>query len=341
MVYLENLINIVNTLFLKRGKMFDIVTVGSALVDVFVNTELGEIKKDGKKLIAYPVGSKISVKSIKFLIGGGGTNTAVSFSRLGFNTGYLGKIGNDKNGEEILDLLKKEGINFVGVRGGTTGYSVILDSKEHNRTVLTHKGASDELKYGELSLKKLKTKWFYFSSMLNDSLITQKNLIKLAAWSDVKIAFNPSMYQIKKDITSVKNILKKTDILILNKEEATLLVKKRHIEDLLECARLLGPKIVCITDGRRNTYAYNGFLMYTLKPHDIKIKERTGAGDAFASGFVAGFIKKDNLEFALQMGLANAESVVKYFGSKNKLLKWKEALKKIEKNPGKITKKEL
>ncbi len=321
--------------------MFDIITVGSALLDTFVSTELGEIKKDNKKLIAYPVGSKILIKDLKFLIGGGGTNTAVSFSRLGFKTAFLGKIGNDKNGDEILNLLKKEKVKFIGVREGITGYSIILDSKEHNRTILTYKGTSDKLKYKEISLNKLKTSWFYFSSMLSDSLITQKDLIKFASWADIKIAFNPSMYQIRKDINSVKTILKKTSILVLNKEEASLLVKKKKIEDILEFSHLLGPKIVCVTDGKRNIYAYNGSLMYTLKPHDLKIKERTGAGDSFASGFVAGFIKEDEIEFALQLGLANAESVVKYFGAKNKLLEWNEALKKIEKDPGKIKKKEL
>jgi len=321
--------------------MFDIITVGSGLVDAFASTKLGEVRKDGKKLIAYPVGSKILIKDLKFLIGGGGTNTAVSFSRLGFDVAYLGKIGSDKNGDEILGLLEKEKVKFIGVREGVTGYSIILDSKEHNRTILTYKGASDKLKYREISLNKLKTKWFYFSSMLNDSLATLKDLIKFATWSDIKIAFNPSIYQIKEEPKAVKAILKKTDILIFNREEASLLIKRRYIEDLLECAYLLGPKVVCITDGKKDVYAYNGFLMYTLKPHDIKIKERTGAGDAFASGFVAGFIKKDNLEFALQLGLVNSENVVKYFGAKNKLLGWKEALKKIEKNPGKITKKEL
>ncbi len=100
--------------------MYDVITVGSATVDVFAHTEseLITIKTShGKEeLIAYPSGSKILIDRLEFKIGGGGTNTAVSFSHLGLKTAYLGKIGNDENGEKVLKLLKKEKIDFVGVK---------------------------------------------------------------------------------------------------------------------------------------------------------------------------------------------------------------------------------
>ena len=86
---------------------YDVITVGSALSDVFVDTGLKTMKSHNKRLIAYPVGFKIAVKEIKFSIGGGGTNTAVGFARMGLKTAFLGKIGNDQTATEILNLLKK------------------------------------------------------------------------------------------------------------------------------------------------------------------------------------------------------------------------------------------
>ena len=80
---------------------FDIVTFGSAVVDVFVNTDVAEKNSS----ISYPVGEKILIKELKFDIGGGGTNTAVAFSRLGFKTGCICKLGGDENGREILEML--------------------------------------------------------------------------------------------------------------------------------------------------------------------------------------------------------------------------------------------
>ena len=147
---------------------FDVITVGSSTVDVFVSTNVETIGKKRnhkvKKMLAYPLGSKLLIKELKVTTGGGGTNTAVSFSRLGNKTAYLGKIGNDENGNIILKVLKKEKIEFIGIKGKEqTGYSVILDSKAHDRTILTHKGCNNNLRIKEIKLSELKTKWFYFS----------------------------------------------------------------------------------------------------------------------------------------------------------------------------------
>ena len=136
---------------------------------------------------------------------------------------------------------------------------------------------------------------------------------------------------------NLKKIIKNTDILIFNKEEAQLLVGKNSLNGLFKKIYRLGPSVVVITDGKKAVHAYDGKIKYTIKPHNIKIKETTGAGDAFASAFLAGMIKKKNIEFALKLGLANAESIITHIGTKNKLLRYNEALKVLKK-PTKIIK---
>jgi len=166
--------------------MYDVITVGSATVDVFANTkysELIKIKTSAEKeidLLAYPSGSKILIKDLRFTTGGGGTNTAVALSRLGHKVGFLGKLGCDENADFILKKLKEGGVDFLGVCGKEIGgYSVILDSIEHDRTILAYKGVNDNLKFKEVDLKKLKTKWFYFSAMLNESFKTLEKIAKV------------------------------------------------------------------------------------------------------------------------------------------------------------------
>ncbi|MCK5149618.1 carbohydrate kinase family protein [Candidatus Pacearchaeota archaeon] len=293
---------------------FDIITFGSAVGDVFVNTGLSE----RKNFISYPVGSKVLIKELKFDIGGGGTNTAVAFSRFGLKTGYLGKIGEDNSGKEILELLKKEKIEFLGKveKNTKSGYSIILDSKEKNRTILTYKGINNGLKINEIKIKK--TKWLYFSSVLGESFKTQKKLAEILIKKGTKIAFNPSSYLIKEK--NLKPILKLCHVLILNKEEAKILCKNK---DLLLGLHKLGPKIIVITDKNKSISCYDGNKKYFLKPHKIKVVERTGAGDAFASGFVAGLIVGKSISESLKLGLKESESVIKYFGAKNNLLKIK------------------
>ncbi len=301
---------------------FDIVSFGSALVDVFVNTNVAE----RGKFMAYPVGSKILIKDLKFDIGGGGVNTAVAFSRLGLKTGYIGKIGYDERGQDIIKLIKKEKVKFLGKieKGKKSGYSIILDSKEKNRTILSYKGINNELSFSGLP-KKIKTKWLYFSSVLGKSFETQKKLARKLKKKGIKIAFNPSSYLIKRK--NLKDIIKMTDILILNKEEAEMLTKKK--ENLLESLYELGAKIVVITNKNHPVFCFDGIKEYSLKPSKIKVIERTGAGDAFASGFVAGIIAGKTLPQSLFLGLKESEAVIRYFGSRNKLLrmnvkKWKK-----------------
>ena len=94
-------------------------------------------------------------------------------------------------------------------------------------------------------------------------------------------------------------------------------------KDLLVGLNKLGPKIVIITDKNNLISCYDGIKKYFLKPNNIKVVERTGAGDAFASGFVAGLIKGKSIEYCLKLGLRESESVIRYFGAKNNLLRMK------------------
>jgi len=327
--------------------MYDVICVGSATVDVFAKTKFSELIRffdKGKEtdLLAYPTGSKILIKELEFTTGGGGTNTAVSLRRLGHKTAWLGKLGNDDNAGFVINKLKKEKVDILAPKGPQpTGYSIILDSIKHDRTILAHKGVNDFLGFKEIPFKKLKTKWFYFSSMLNKSFKTLEKLAKYAKKNNIKIAFNTSSYLARKGPTYLKIILKRTDIFVLNKEEASCLVIGDETETLLKNICRLGPKIVVITDGKNGATAYDGNFTYHVDSHNIRIIETTGAGDAFASSFLSGIIKKNDIEFAMKLAVTNAESVITHHGAKNNLLKYNQALRLMKNKPVKVIKKKI
>ncbi|MBI5389578.1 carbohydrate kinase family protein [Candidatus Woesearchaeota archaeon] len=327
----------------KRG--FDVITVGSATVDVFVYTNKTEqIKIIDEQcehdLIAYPSGEKILINDLHFSTGGGGTNTAVAFARLGLKTGFVGNIGCDENGTKVKSLLHKEKVAFLGtVSNEKTGYSIILDSREHDRTILTYKESNNHLYYQKLPLPKLKTRWFYFSSMMEESYQTLEKLAAFAQSKGIKVAFNPSSYLTKKGLGYAGSLLKKTTVLILNKEEAEMLVGKDRIEKVLAKLRAAGPALVVITDGKHGAWAHDGKTIYCITPHKVNVVETTGAGDAFASGFLAGYLKKKDVCFALRLGQVNAESVIQHFGAKEILLTYSQAQKAIKKEQCKVVSK--
>lgn len=298
---------------------FDVITFGGAVIDVFVGTDLPE----KGKFIAYPTGSKILIKNLKFDVGGGGTNTAVAFSRLGLKTGWVGKVGGDDAGKNILDLMSREGVKFLGKieKNEISGFSVILDSRENNRTVLTHRGVNNAISISDIKIKKLKTKWVYYSSALEESFKTQVNLAPILKRKGIKIAFNPGSYTIENK--NLRPLLKFVDILTLNKEEAEILTKKKKnlLEELHKFIDKKG--IVVITDKNKKISCYDGNKKYFLIPNKVKVVERTGAGDAFASGFVAAHIVGKSIPESLKLGLKESESVIGHFGAKNNLLRMK------------------
>ena len=313
--------------------MYDVITLGSATIDVFAVTasELLTIRegRHQEKHICYPSGEKIVIQELDFLTGGSGLNAAVSFARLGLSAAYLGNLGRDENGERILDELDNENVDFIGTRSKEkTNYSIILNSMEHDRTILTHHGASDVLTKTAMP----KTRWLYTSSLLGASYRTALIILAKAKKRKVRTAANISMYLAKRKVRYLQPLLRNLDVLIFNKEEAQAMLgsKSEDVVYLLAKARTFGPEIIVITDGARGASAYDGDHVYHIAASKMKVRESTGAGDAFASGFVAALAKKKSLADALRYGLANAESCIMHTGAKQGLLSWRNATKKVK-----------
>lgn len=327
--------------------MYDIVTLGSATVDVFASTSSELVKfvtpQGEKDFIAYPSGSKILVSDVDFLVGGGGTNTAVSFSRMGLHTAFIGKIGVDDNSYKVLQLLERENIDFLGTKEGQTGYSIVLDSIENDRTILTFKGSNNTLQFTDISLGKIYTKWLYSSSMVGESFETLKKLFFYLHAQGVHIAFNPSSYQAKQGVEKLKDVLSICEVLILNLEEAALLLgHEGTIHQLAQQLQETGPKIVIITNGSKGATCYTQETFYDIEPTPhLNVVETTGAGDAFGSGFVTGLYYKLSIEDSLRIGMIQAESVIQFYGAKNNLLDKETAFTHLKNFQGHLQKETL
>jgi ribokinase len=318
--------------------MYDVVTLGSGTVDVFVKTSKPAIVKHGTHDdVCYAIGQKILVEDLHVDTGGGGTNAAVAFSRLGLKTGWLGRVGNDLHAKTVLGEMKRERVDFLGTSGaGMTGYSVILTGLEQNRTILAYKGANDTLIPAEVPWTKLRTKWLYLSAMMGKSFETLKKAALFAKKNSIRYAFNPSTYLAEQGVHALKPIIDGCDLLVLNREEAQAVLgtNKRCVEMLPELQKRA--KIAVITDGPKTAHAYNGIRHYAIEPPDIKVVETTGAGDAFAAGMLAGLIVKKDIAEALQWAMANSCSVIRHIGAKNRLLTRKE-IGQWTKHPAKLS----
>jgi ribokinase len=317
--------------------MYDVIALGSNTIDAFVYTDKNEsirIKTidSEETYISYPLGSKLLINDLDFYTGGGGTNASVCIARMGLKVAYIGKVGNDSNGMMVLEELKNENIDFLGeistMPEEKTGYSIVLDSIERNRTILSFRGANDTLDYLKINWEKLKTNWFYLSTMMGKSFEALEYAAEYADKNKIRVIFNPNNSICEKGAGYLENVLKNTEIFILNKEEASLLTGKNDSVKNLAALKKYGPKVVIITDGKKPIdcidYDNNHFVVHPL---DIKVLEVTGAGDSFSSTFLSGLIKTEDVELSLKLAIVNSHSVLEYKGAKNKLLTYDVAAK--------------
>ncbi len=327
--------------------MYDIITVGSSTVDVFAHAKFSETitiadPKGETTLLAFPLGAKIIIEDLDFTVGGGGTNTAVACARLGFKVGYIGKLGKGTNSDFIHKELKREKIDLLCAHGeGLAGYSVILDSLEHDRTILAFKGANDHLGKKDVPYGKLKAQWVYLSAMMGESFETAKQIAQHCERKGIKLAFNPSLYLAEKGTAHLAPILARTNLLVLNKEEAFALSKTGETGESLKKLHTAGAKMVVITDGKNPIYVFDGTQQYSCTPPPVKVVDATGAGDAFAATFMAGLFLKKSVEECIRMALANVASVLAHHGAKNILLTRKKLLSDAGKLKLKVPKKPL
>ncbi len=310
--------------------MFDIITFGSATRDAFFISKKFLLARHKKfttgRGLCLSLGSKIEIEDVLFRTGGGGTNTVTTFANQGFKTAFCGTIGKDISGQMIINELKASKIYDGFVRQTNlkpTSYSVILTSPGKDRTILAYRGASTELAKKDISWKRLKAKWLYLAPLSGKLCGLFEHLVDFAYKNKMKVVVNPGKSQLSLEKKTLKRILKKIDILILNQEEASLLTnipyqKEREIFQKLD---ELVSGIAIMTKGPEGVIVSDGKFLYQAKPVRSKVVERTGAGDSFGSGFVSSFMKEKDIEKAIQFGVANASSCLKEWGAKDGLLK--------------------
>ena len=320
-------------------KMNDIIAIGSATRDAFfkVNFKLTHFLKAASGW-AYllPLGEKLEVEDVFFTIGGNAINASVTFSRQGLRTACLAKIGEDVSGEEIRRRLKKEGVSLnllIQTSKKPTAYSVLLLSSGE-RTILNYRGASDTLDFSDLDFKKLKSRWWYVS-LTGRSIKIFQRLIKFASKNNISVAVNPSGYHLSHRPQEILASLKDITFLVLNEEEAARLtgISFKKEKEVFKKLDKLMPGILAVTNGKKGATISDGRFVYKVDTfQEKKLVDRTGAGDAFGSGFTAFLVQKGFNRFnisqlkpedvigAAQLASANATAVVEKMGATEGIL---------------------
>ncbi len=301
-----------------------VITVGTATLDVFLAGENFHAKRDVRThdyIEQFPLGEKIEVDQVVFSTGGDATNAAVTFARHGFDTSFMGKIGDDLPGREVVAALKNEGIktSLMAVdTNGSTDYSTLLLAPNGERTVLVFHGLSRSLATIDFDMSRVKGDLLYVTSMGGNFKFLSEVLL-VAKKAGMRVAYNPGTKEIA-DPAKLKTMLKNVDILSANREEMNKIFGKAEPKELLKSASSFC-EYVLLSDGSKGAWATDGKRIYRSGIYkQVKIIDRTGAGDAFGSGFVAALLVNRPMEQALTFASANSTSVVQHIGAKQGIL---------------------
>lgn len=308
-----------------------IVSLGRVLQDIILidRDDFAGVEIAGQSIFSeLTIGSKIDIDHLRYSVGGGALNSATTFARYGHESILFGTIAHDAAGEAILAGLDRENIDssYLATERGTTGCSIILlDAKTGERTILTHRGVSSQFRrFAPSDLDLVAPDWLYVTTIGGD-------MDKLLAFFEhardlgIKILFNPGDAEISQ-LPKLHGLLELVDVLLVNKTEAAKIVPGVVLSELIEHLAYYCP-IAIITDGVMGAIATNGKETWRLGVYEqVRMRDATGAGDAFGSGFLAQFADGASFADSLHFAAANAASVVQKYGANTGILTGSEDL---------------
>lgn len=312
-----------------------VICIGSASKDIFFPTKEGIVMKTpedvtSQKKIAFEVGAKYHINDRFEALGGCGVNQAIGLTRLGVPAMCYAVLGNDVIGQWMRQEIKKEGVDdsLIVNEECLTGLSaIIVNEISGERIIFSNQEATERLKIAKQKLEA--ADWISVSDLTGDWRQDMDDILAMDFMTGARIAFNPRGRNIQEDAQKVFELAGKCEVFFVNKDEAIeiLAAKKFSAEQLngeeflLKELKKSGARIVVITDGERGAWAFDGNEIVHEESLLIKTVDTTGAGDAFASGFLAAHIKGKFLKGCVQWGIQNGASVAQYYGGVEGLLR--------------------
>lgn len=274
----------------NMDKKLDVMCLGAAVVDI----PLRPVSRDIFDIESYPV------DQIAMSVGGDAMNEATIISRLGFKTGLMACIGDDAAGQFILRSCRNDNIDTEGVSIDPdidTSINIGLVTADGERTFITNRNGSlwkENIEH--VNFEKMKqARILSLASIFNCPLLDGKVLVKIfkeAKEAGMIIAADMIKPRLGETLDDIREALSYVDYFFPNFDEACLLTgeteEAKVAEKLYEC----GVKNVIMKIGKRGCFIRNSegtVIVPACK--GITAIDTIGAGDNFASGFIAGLLQ--------------------------------------------------
>lgn len=299
--------------------MYDLISVGNISIDLYFK---GKNFTKNKERFQLAIGGKYYADYFHEDIGGGGVNVASGVAKLGLRTAVFGKVGNNPFKDVIYKKLadKKISTEFCQIENDYYKISSILLTDKGERTIIHHETPSHMLKEFLMHNDLKRAKHIYFSPLEHLDLQEKKKMINYMKGEQTLTFVNLSALDCRRPIKDLTNFFDSLDVLIINSHEFSELVKRPYekidFKNLEIRLPYLKDRILVITDAEKGSYSYfKDIRFYQEAIVPKKIVDTTGCGDAYTAGFIAQFIKSDNIKSSMLQGAKYAAKKLERIGA--------------------------
>ena len=305
-----------------------ILGIGNAIVDVICKVDekfiaQNNLTKSTMKLVDEMELKKLlsKLKIEETVSGGSVANSIVGLSQLGNKVGFIGKVSDDKLGNKYEEGLKRENVKFFYSKKKEvipTGTCLILITPDSERTMVTFLGTAGKINENDIDTNAVeKSEILFLEGYLWDEGEPKKAFEKAIKKAN-KVAMSLSdLFCVERHKTHFLDLVKnKLDITFANEQEIMSLINAKDIKTVINFAKDL-KKLIIVTRGEKGAVAINKEeIVECVAKENLKIKDLTGAGDLFASGFLHGHVNDKSLKESLDIGTEMSSKVIQIIGAR-------------------------
>ncbi len=300
--------------------MYDLVSIGNISVDLYFQ---GESLTHDRERFNLAIGGKYFVDKVVQTVGGGGVNVAVGVAHHKFKSAVLGTIGNNPFKKTILQTLEDAHVatDLVSFEDNYFNVSSILLTEKGEKSVIHYSTAHKHL-LKNVSAKVFRTKVVYLGNMPDISIYERTRFLEKMRFMNIRSIVNLGVRDCRLPKHALRPFLEQVDVLILNGHEFAELVKAPykdiHFRDDVISWYIPAMKhsLVVVTEGEKGSFAYHkGKVHHEGAQYLENIQDETGAGDGFTAGFIAGYLKQDDIRIAMESGAKYAVRILAKIGA--------------------------
>lgn len=308
----------------------NVLVIGSSLIDLFVSFQNKDHLKIENNTVSFNLGDKIPIDITTLTLGGNGVNVSSALQKLEIPTSFYTYLGDDILSSHIKKLLEEEGISLLIESEKTTvGSLSIIFRLDTDRIIYSYHNVFPHS--FDASLVTTKPDLIYLTSIGKEWEDSYSNVLRYAQENAIPIALSPGSQQMEGASETFIKALHQSQMLFCNMEEAkkiNVMLSGEAIDntrELLLNIKNNGFDLLSVTDGERGAYAVDkDNSVQKIQAVRAQGTEKTGAGDAYAAGFLAAYLYKNPIETCMLWGALSAAGEMSYEGSRTGQLTLKE-----------------